>query len=177
MIKTLEKNLAASEEKGKEKNGNGEISRPKKVEVKRKSLPAVTLTRPEYEHNLITYQEQVRAIQYRLYKRKIPLMIVYEGWDAAGKGGNIMRLVHHMNPRGYVVIPIARPNDTENNYNYLWRFVRRSPGEGQITIFDRSWYGRVLVERVEGSVQSLSGNGHSPKSMRWKRPSWKTAGG
>jgi len=150
VIKTLEKNLAASDEKGKEKNGNGEISRSKKVEVKRKSLPAVTLTRPEYEHNLITYQEQVRAIQYRLYKRKIPLMIVYEGWDAAGKGGNIMRLVHHMNPRGYDVIPIARPNDTENNYNYLWRFVRRFPGEGQITIFDRSWYGRVLVERVEG---------------------------
>ncbi len=77
-------------------------------------------------------------------------MIVYEGWDAAGKGGNIMRLVHHMNPRGYDVIPIARPNDTENNYHYLWRFVRRFPGEGQITIFDRSWYGRVLVERVEG---------------------------
>ncbi len=64
VIKTLEKNLAASDEKGKEKNGNGEISRSKKVEVKRKSLPAVTLTRPEYEHNLITYQEQVRAIQY-----------------------------------------------------------------------------------------------------------------
>jgi polyphosphate:AMP phosphotransferase len=150
VIKTLEKNLAASDQKAKEKVGNSEISRPKKVEVRRKSLPAVTLTRPEYEHNLVTCQEQVRDIQYQFYKRKIPLMIVYEGWDAAGKGGNIMRLVRQMNPRGYDVIPISRPNDTENTYHYLWRFVRHFPREGQLTIFDRSWYGRVLVERVEG---------------------------
>ena len=136
VIKTLEKNLAASDQKAKEKEGSG-ISRQKKVEVKRKSLPAVTLTRPEYEHNLVAFQEQVREIQYRLYKRKIPLMIVYEGWDAAGKGGNIMRLVRHMNPRGYDVIPISRPNDTENMYHYLWRFVRHFPREGQLTIFDR----------------------------------------
>jgi polyphosphate kinase 2 (PPK2 family) len=150
VIKSLEKNLAASDQKAKEKSGNPEISRPKKVEVKRISLPAVTLTRSEYEHSLITLQGQVREIQYRLYKRKIPLMIVFEGWDAAGKGGNIMRLVRQMNPRGYDVIPISRPNDTENTYHYLWRFVRNFPREGQMTIFDRSWYGRVLVERVEG---------------------------
>lgn len=150
VIKTLEKKLAASDEKDREKNGNSEINRPKKVKVKRKSFPAVTLTGPEYEDNLITYQEQVREIQYRLYKRKIPLIIVYEGWDAAGKGGNIVRLVRHMNPRGYDVIPISRPNDTENTYHYLWRFIRQFPRGGHLTIFDRSWYGRVLVERVEG---------------------------
>jgi len=150
VIKTLEKNLAASDKNAVEKNGNSDITRPKKFDVKRKSFPAVALTRPEYEQNLIMYQQQVREIQYRLYKRKIPLIIVYEGWDAAGKGGNIMRLVRHMNPRGYDVIPISRPNDAENEYHYLWRFVRQFPGGGQITIFDRSWYGRVLVERIEG---------------------------
>jgi polyphosphate:AMP phosphotransferase len=148
--KALKKTLTASDEKGKEKDGISGISRPKKVEVKRRSLPAVTLTKSEYEHDLTSLQEQVQAVQYRLYKRKIPLMIVYEGWDAAGKGGNIMRLVHHMNPRGYDVIPISRPNDTENKYHYLRRFVRHFPEEGHITVFDRSWYGRVLVERVEG---------------------------
>jgi polyphosphate:AMP phosphotransferase len=150
VIKTLEKNLAASNEKAREKARNSEITKPKKVEVKRKFSPAGTLTRPEYEQNLVTYQEQVREIQYRLYKRKIPLIIIYEGWDAAGKGGNIMRLVRHMNPRGYDVIAISRPNDIENKYHYLWRFVRQFPKAGHMTIFDRSWYGRVLVERVEG---------------------------
>ena len=150
VIKTLEKKLAASDERTKKKNGNSAIRPPEKVRVKRKSLPAVTLTGPEYEDKLIAYQEQVREIQYRLYKRKIPLIIVYEGWDAAGKGGNIVRLVRHMNPRGYDVIPISRPNDTENAYHYLWRFIRQFPRGGHMTIFDRSWYGRVLVERVEG---------------------------
>jgi polyphosphate:AMP phosphotransferase len=150
VIRALEKNLAASEERSREKIGNSEISRPKKTEVKRRSSPAVALTRPEYERDLPAFQERVREIQYRLYKRKIPLIIVYEGWDAAGKGGNIMRLVRQMNPRGYDVIPIVRPNDTEDQYHYLRRFVRNFPRGGHLTVFDRSWYGRVLVERVEG---------------------------
>ena len=150
VIKRLEKNLAVSEEKTRGKTVHSEITRPKKVEVRRRCLPEDTLSRHEYEQKLLACQEQVREIQYRLFKRKIPLVIVYEGWDAAGKGGNIMRLVRHMNPRGYNVIPVSKPNDTENVYNYLWRFVRRYPKAGHITIFDRSWYGRVLVERVEG---------------------------
>jgi polyphosphate kinase 2 (PPK2 family) len=150
VIKTLEKNPAPSDEKDRKKSQVPENGKPKKGEIKRRSLPAVSLTKPEYEQNLVTCQDQVREIQYRLYKRKIPLIIVYEGWDAAGKGGNIMRLVRQMNPRGYDVIPISRPNDTENQHHYLRRFVRQFPREGQLTIFDRSWYGRVLVERVEG---------------------------
>ena len=150
VIKILEKNLAVSDENARGKTVHYEITRPKKGEVRRKCLPAVTLGRHEYEQKLLACQEQVREIQYRLFKRKIPLIIVYEGWDAAGKGGNIMRLVRQMNPRGYDVIPISKPNDTENVYNYLWRFVHKYPKAGHITIFDRSWYGRVLVERVEG---------------------------
>jgi polyphosphate:AMP phosphotransferase len=151
VIKTLEKSLAVSDEKGREKIVNSGVTRPpKKAGIKRKCAPAVTLNRHDYEQKLTSCQEQVREIQYRMYKRKVPLIIVYEGWDAAGKGGNIMRLVRHMNPRDYNVIPISKPNDTESRYHYLWRFVRQYPKAGHITIFDRSWYGRVLVERVEG---------------------------
>ena len=150
VIKSLGKQVTAPKEGNGEKNGNSGISKPKKVEVKRRSCPEVVLARPEYEQNLPALQERVREIQYRLYKRKVPLVIVYEGWDAAGKGGNIMRLVRQMNPRGFDVIPIFRPSESEARYHYLRRFVRHFPRAGHLTIFDRSWYGRVLVERVEG---------------------------
>jgi polyphosphate kinase 2 (PPK2 family) len=85
-----------------------------------------------------------------LFKRKIPLIIVYEGRDAAGKGGNILRITRFMNPLGFDVATTAKPNDYEKEHHYLWRFYNRFPRAGHVTIFDRSWYGRVLVERVEG---------------------------
>ena len=79
-------------------------------------------------------------------------MIVFEGWDAAGKGGAIKRLTERLDPRGYEVFPIAAPTSEDKTHHYLWRFWRRlrPPDEKQIQIFDRSWYGRVLVERIEG---------------------------
>ena len=77
-------------------------------------------------------------------------MICYEGWDAGGKGGNIKRLTLGLDPRGYEVVPIAAPTKEEKAHHYLWRFWRCIPKAGHITIFDRTWYGRVLVERVEG---------------------------
>ena len=77
-------------------------------------------------------------------------MIAYEGWDAAGKGGNIRRLTAGMDPRGYEVIPVAAPTEEDLAHHYLWRFWRNVPKAGHIAIFDRTWYGRVLVERVEG---------------------------
>ena len=80
----------------------------------------------------------------------MPVVIAYEGWDAAGKGGNISRLTQNLDPRGYEVVPVAAPNDVEKAHHYLWRFWARMPKAGHITIFDRTWYGRVLVERVEG---------------------------
>ena len=70
--------------------------------------------------------------------------------DAAGKGGAIERLTRYMDPRGYEVIPTSAPDETELSYNYLWRFYRDFPNNGKISIFDRSWYGRVMVERIEG---------------------------
>ena len=134
-------------------NGDTRYEGTKKLpgaRVKRTSVPPEIYEKPVYESALQEYQEEVRDTQYWLFKRKIPLIIVYEGWDAAGKGGNIMRLVHSMNPRGYDVVPISRPDQTEADHHYLWRFYRRFPAAGHTTIFDRSWYGRVLVERVEG---------------------------
>ncbi|MCQ8893734.1 MAG: polyphosphate:AMP phosphotransferase [Methanolinea sp.] len=149
VIRTLETVLSERKVNG-EKKADIKIKKPPRSPVKRESRPPLKYSRPEYEALLQEYQDKVRDTQYMLYKRKIPLIIVYEGWDAAGKGGNIMRLVHPMNPRGYDVVPVSRPDRTELDHHYLWRFYRRFPPAGHITIFDRSWYGRVLVERVEG---------------------------
>ncbi|RPI20746.1 MAG: phosphate--AMP phosphotransferase [Acidobacteria bacterium] len=109
-----------------------------------------TLTRRAYERKLDEYQERVRELEHQIYLRRVPVVILYEGWDAAGKGGNIKRVTKLMDPRGYEVIPVGAPNDVEKSHHYLWRFWARLPKAGHITVFDRSWYGRVLVERVEG---------------------------
>jgi len=111
-----------------------------------------TLTREEYVRDLIRYQLQLRALAYQLYVQKRPLVIVYEGWDAGGKGGNIKRVTEKLDPRGYEVYSIAAPAGEDKTHHYLWRFWRRlrPPDEKQILIFDRSWYGRVMVERLEG---------------------------
>jgi AMP-polyphosphate phosphotransferase len=111
-----------------------------------------SLTREEYVESLTRYQLQLRTLGYQLYAHKRLVVVVYEGWDAAGKGGNIKRVTERLDPRGYEVIPIAAPQGEDRTHHYLWRFWRRlqAPDEKQILIFDRSWYGRVMVERVEG---------------------------
>jgi len=98
-------------------------------------------------------QGELRRLQHRCYVRRVPVVIVYEGWDAAGKGGNIRRLTRELDPRGYEVVPVAAPEGEEKTHHYLWRFWRALPKAGHITIFDRSWYGRVLVERIEEFAQ------------------------
>ena len=108
------------------------------------------LERDEYRERLDAGQKRLRDLEHEIYERRIPVGLVYEGWDAAGKGGNIRRLVRELDPRGYEVVPIAAPNDVEKAHHYLWRFWTQLPKGGHIAIFDRSWYGRVLVERVEG---------------------------
>jgi polyphosphate kinase 2 (PPK2 family) len=111
-----------------------------------------TLTREEYVRDLTRLQLQLRELAYQLYVQKRTLVIVYEGWDAGGKGGNIKRVTERLDPRGYEVFSIAAPKGEDGTHHYLWRFWRRlkPPDEKQVQIFDRSWYGRVMVERIEG---------------------------
>jgi polyphosphate kinase 2 (PPK2 family) len=111
-----------------------------------------SLERDEYVRKLIRYQLQLRELAYQLYVNKRTLVIVYEGWDASGKGGNIKRVTEQLDPRGYEVFSIAAPSGEDGTHHYLWRFWRRlrPPDEKQVLIFDRSWYGRVMVERIEG---------------------------
>jgi polyphosphate kinase 2 (PPK2 family) len=111
-----------------------------------------SLTRQEYKQKLIHHQVQLREMAYQLYEQKRTLVVVYEGWDAGGKGGNIKRVTARLDPRGYEVFSIAAPKGEDATHHYLWRFWRRfkPPDEKQILIFDRSWYGRVMVERIEG---------------------------
>ncbi len=111
---------------------------------------SASVSRAAYDKQLKPKQKHLRDLEHELYARRIPLVILYEGWDAAGKGGNIRRLTQRLDPRGYEVVPIAAPSPVEKRHHYLWRFWNAIPKAGHITIFDRTWYGRVLVERVEG---------------------------
>lgn len=106
--------------------------------------------RDEYEEELKKLQKRIQELHGEIYRRRIPVVLGFEGWDAGGKGGAIKRLTAKMDPRGYVVHPTASPNAVERQYHYLWRFWRDMPKAGHVTIFDRTWYGRVMVERIEG---------------------------
>lgn len=110
------------------------------------------LTREEYVQSLLECQLQLRELAYQLYVQKRALVVVYEGWDAGGKGGNIKRVTEKLDPRGYEVFSIAAPKGEDATHHYLYRFWRRlkPPDEKQVLVFDRSWYGRVMVERIEG---------------------------
>lgn len=109
-----------------------------------------TYTKKEYNKLLEKYQGKLNILAREARKKKVSSILIFEGWDAAGKGGVIRRIIHSLDARQYRVIPIAAPTDEEKAHHYLWRFWRHLPRAGQITIYDRSWYGRVLVERVEG---------------------------
>ncbi|MEN8151325.1 MAG: polyphosphate:AMP phosphotransferase [Planctomycetota bacterium] len=108
------------------------------------------LPKDEYRNELDKYQAMVNLLSREARERKISTILVFEGWDAGGKGGNIRRITAALDARDYQVIPIAAPTDEELSHHYLWRFWRHLPRGGRFTFFDRSWYGRVLVERIEG---------------------------
>ncbi len=122
--------------------------------IKVKSLDDVsydnTLSDDDYKEQRDKEQERLNELQMILYKLKIPMVIAYEGWDAAGKGGNIKRVARALDARSYVVHPISAPSTVELAHPFLWRFWTKLPRTGHIAIFDRTWYGRVMVERVEG---------------------------
>ena len=110
----------------------------------------LSYTKEEYKEKLDRLQNRIQELHGELYRRRIPVILGFEGWDAGGKGGAIKRLTAKMDPRGYQVNPTASPNDLERAHHYLWRFWNNVPKKGHIAIFDRTWYGRVMVERIEG---------------------------
>ncbi|MBR6115316.1 MAG: polyphosphate:AMP phosphotransferase [Oscillospiraceae bacterium] len=104
----------------------------------------------DYKTELKRLQKKLSELHNQIYRKRIPVVICYEGWDAAGKGGNIRRIAYPLDPRGFDVIPIASPTPGELARHFLWRFWTKLPRSGHVTIFDRTWYGRVMVERIEG---------------------------
>jgi polyphosphate:AMP phosphotransferase len=108
------------------------------------------LTKADYKKQLKEWQAKLNLLHRKALKKKVSAILVFEGADAAGKGGAIRRITAALDARHYQVIPIAAPTDEERAQHYLWRFWRHLTRAGRISIFDRSWYGRVLVERIEG---------------------------
>lgn len=111
---------------------------------------SVKLEPKVYERELAELQAKLHLLGFQVYLQKRPVVLVFEGWDAAGKGGAIKRITEQLDPRSYIVHAIAAPSGDDKSRHYLYRFWRRLPPQGNIGIFDRSWYGRVLVERIEG---------------------------
>ncbi|HOG16085.1 MAG TPA: polyphosphate:AMP phosphotransferase [Syntrophales bacterium] len=153
----IARTLAEAIEKALKRRESAAKARPPKTPAVRRGkgpLDAVDLTpsldRETYEEKLPKLQKELLRLEHLLHPRRIPVVIVYEGWDASGKGGNIKRLVTGLDNRGFQVIPVGAPAGEEGAHHFLWRFWRDLPKAGHITVFDRSWYGRVLVERVEG---------------------------
>ena len=102
-----------------------------------------------YKRELASLQHDIRTLSFKAFKRGISTTLVFEGWDASGKGGAIRRVLAGVDSRISRVIPVSAPSDEELAHHYLWRFWRHLPRAGFMTVYDRSWYGRVLVERVE----------------------------
>ncbi len=103
----------------------------------------------KYRRQLEKYQAELQRLCWEAYSRKRSVVAVFEGWDAAGKGSAIRRVTGALDPRLYRLVQVAAPSDEERAHHYLWRFWRQLQRDGRATLFDRSWYGRVLVERVE----------------------------
>jgi polyphosphate:AMP phosphotransferase len=127
-----------------------ESSRPDPVTILDRIDLTKTLSKEEYQARIPALQARLSGLARKLSKRRKSTIVLFEGADAAGKGGAIRRIVPALQAGQYRVIPIAAPNEEERAYHYLWRFYRHLPRRGKMTIYDRSWYGRVLVERVEG---------------------------
>ncbi len=152
MVTSIKSALAAKEKppllpEGSPEAGGFPLVRTPKLS----DIPLDMTVDPErYKELLKKKQKKLAELHNRLYRTRTPVVVVYEGWDAAGKGGNIRRLVKSLDPRGYEVVPIAAPSKTELAHQYLWRFWKEVPKDGHVAIFDRSWYGRVMVEHIEG---------------------------
>lgn len=152
VIKAMETQIAKCQEQAEEKDISASADQTEVLQESILSKADLTLayTKEEYKQKLDELQKKMQMLHGELYRRRIPVVLGFEGWDAGGKGGAIKRLTEKMDPRGFVVNPTASPNDYEKAHHYLWRFWRAMPKDGHIAIFDRTWYGRVMVERIEG---------------------------
>ncbi|MDD7023434.1 MAG: phosphate--AMP phosphotransferase [Lachnospiraceae bacterium] len=147
----LEEALRRKKEKSVQKPSPMEPDPQRELSSKLASADlSLTMDRETYKKRLKELQDKLMILHSELYRTRIPVILAFEGWDAAGKGGAIKRLTGALDPRGYEVHPTASPNDIEKAHHYLWRFWRDIPKGGHIAIFDRTWYGRVMVERIEG---------------------------
>jgi len=133
------------------------VGKPYREEFPLLAMPKLNEIDLNQETTPAEYKKELKELQERLYqlqgiaaKKKITTIIGFEGWDAAGKGSAIRRLAYPLDPRLFTVYPIASPEPHEKNNHFLWRFWQRMPANGRISIFDRTWYGRVMVERLEG---------------------------
>lgn len=142
-----------------EVNGNGAeinavhppaVTTPPVAGILSKMDLSQSLDEKTYDQQLDELQAKLHLLGLNVYQQKRSVVLVFEGWDAAGKGGAIKRITAKLDPRSYIVHAIAAPSGEDKVHHYLYRFWRRLPPQGNIGIFDRSWYGRVLVERVEG---------------------------
>jgi AMP-polyphosphate phosphotransferase len=112
--------------------------------------PRQKMSEQQYKPALGKSQVRLRELEWEIFRKQIPVLCVFEGWDAAGKGGAIKRVTEVLDPRGYTVATYAAPHGDDRSHHYLWRFWRNLPRAGHLAIWDRSHYGRVLVERIEG---------------------------
>jgi polyphosphate kinase 2 (PPK2 family) len=155
-LKAEAQNQAGTEENGEKKELEAqkkeleEISDQLRTEVLAGVDLSKTLTKEEYKKKLKKLQERLKELHNEMYLKRVPVVLAFEGWDAGGKGGAIKRITENIDPRGYEVVPTASPNDIEKAHHYLWRFWNKMPKAGHMAIFDRTWYGRVMVERIEG---------------------------
>ena len=126
---------------------------PAETDLRLSAIPLDrSLSRSVYDRRLEDLQRDLRAMQLGIMRARSRSVVVFEGWDAAGKGGAIRHLTAVLDPRACKVWPIAAPAAAEKGHHFLHRFWQRLPEPGTIAVFDRSWYGRVLVERVEGLI-------------------------
>ncbi len=150
IVEKLEERVEEEKKTSEEKKNNDGFFDGRYPNILKKHEGDFDITKDEYREQIDRLQKEMRDVQYTLYEKKIPLILVYEGWDAAGKGGNIKRVIQQLDPTGYEINTTAAPTDLEFKHHYLWRFWREVPKTGHISIYDRSWYGRLMVERVEG---------------------------
>ena len=123
-----------------------------------------TLARAEYQRTFPALQERLRRLQYALLDAEVPTVVLFEGWDAAGKSSVIQRLTEKLDPRAFRAWPGAPPSELEQRYHFLWRYQVRLPEDGHMVLFDHSWYGRVLVERG-GTTRSALRHGRPGQSI------------